>query len=136
MLMLWFKSKAVPLTATLIAVLLVALLSVSALYALKSKDYEAKALEVTTVTQELRGLKTQIEAEQKRNTLLNAQVNTAKANLQKRINELEALKKDKAKKESIKKDPSVYELESQKSLDDYMNRMSCVSGNLTLCTKP
>lgn len=136
MLMLWLKSKAVPLTATLIAVLLVALLSVSALYALKSKDYEAKALEVATVSQELTSLKTQIEDEKQRSALLNNQITTAKSNLQKKINELEALKKDKAKKESIKKNPSVYELETQKSLDDYMNRMSCISGNLTLCTKP
>lgn len=136
MIMLWLKSKAVPLTATLIAILLVALLSVSALYALKSKDYEAKALEVASVTERIDALESQIKSEKERNALLNNQISTAKANLQKRINELDALKKDKVKKESIKKDPSIYEKESQKALDDYMKRISCVSGNLTLCTKP
>lgn len=136
MIMLWLKSKAVPLTATFIALLLVALLSVSALYALKSKDYEAKAIEVATVTEKLDDLKGKIEEEQRRNAVLNIQINTAKANLQKRINELDTLKKDKVYKETIKKAPEAYEIESQKSLDDYMNRMGCVSGNLTLCTKP
>lgn len=136
MIMLWLKSKAVPLTAAFIAILLVALLSVSGLYALKSKDYEAKAKEVDTVTEKLVVLESRIEDEQRRNRALNIQINTAKANLQKRINELDALKKNKAYKETVKQDPKSYEIKSQESLDDYMKRMGCLSGNTTLCTKP
>lgn len=124
------------------SILVASLGTMTILYKLKDKDYQIATGQVSelvvqkkAISDELEGLNQQLKDERARHAQLESDLKQTQLDYILRQKELEEKKRNQATKGDAKKNPKAYELESQKALDNYINRMNCISGNVTSCSK-
>lgn len=139
---LWLKGKIVWVFVILSSVLLAAVLTMGLLYKDKSEKYDEQVKAVGTLTTEkktlslqIESLNAQIEDERQRHAALEAKQKETYDDFVARQSKLAAEQKDQKKKAEVKAKPNVYQIEVQKALEDYQNRMNCITGNTLACTK-
>lgn len=140
--MLWLKGKIVWVFVIVSSVLLAAVLTMGFLYKDKSEQYDKQVEKVGTLTTEkktlslqIESLNAQIEDERKRHNELEMKQKQTYDEFVERQSKLAAEQKDQKKKAEVKAKPEVYQIEVQKALEDYQNRMNCITGNTLACTK-
>lgn len=140
--MLWLKGKIVWVFVIVSSVLLAAVLTMGFLYKDKSEQYDKQVEKVGTLTTEkktlslqIESLNAQIEDERKRHNELEMKQKQTYDEFVERQSKLAAEQKDQKKKAEAKSKPEVYQIEVQKALEDYQNRMNCITGNTLACTK-
>lgn len=124
------------------SILIASLGTMTVLYKLKVKDYQIQAGTVKEITQERDTLKTdlsnlnlQIADERKRHEKLVADMKQTYDEFSKKQQDLIKKKNDVIIKELAKKDPKNYEKQAQELLNNYTNRMNCISGNKSACSR-
>lgn len=138
----WFSGKIVIVAVVVGSVLLASLGLMTFLYHDTSKQlYEQVDKNGTLVANNaslklnIESLTQQLEDEKKRHEQLEATKQQIFDEYVKRQEELEKMKVDPVKKAQATKNPSAYEKEVQKALDDYQNRMNCITGNTVSCSR-
>lgn len=139
---LWIQTKSLPIVIFIGSVLITALVGMTVLYKFKVKDYNLQVeqnsqlvIKNEKIQEELNGINEQIAEERKRHAKLEADQKKAYEEFAKRQQELNDKKKDPISKQNALKDPKKYQEESQKLLDNFNDRMNCLSGNKLSCSK-
>lgn len=138
----WASAKIIPIAFIATGLLAATAGTFFVMYKLEAKNLVIASSQVQTISKErdqikgeYEGLQAQLEDERKRHAALEAEQQKNFDDFMKRQAELDKQKNDKVKKAEVKKNPKFYEEERQKAVNEYMNRMNCLSGNSVSCSK-